>query len=150
MLLLPLLNKNMHRTCIVYKPRHYYYLLKHKATSPYSYHQMTTISLLIEKKMPIFKCFYISQKQPHQHLFKKVFITCCQKTFEFFQWLWLLIIISFIIEQLFAEHQRTLLKNTYAWLLLTSKFYSEIDSCSVTIKFVCCRRDFPSCFLHGL
>ena len=81
-------------------------------------------------------------------LLKKVFTTRLQKTLDFFQWLWLLIIINFIIQQLLAEHW--FLKNTYAWLLLTAKFYSEFDSCSVTIKFACCRRDFPSCFSYGL
>ena len=65
-------------------------------------------------------------------LLKKVFTTRRQKALDFFQWLWLLIIINFIIEQLFAEH---------AWLLLTSRLYSEFDSCSVTIKFACCRRE---------
>ena len=83
-------------------------------------------------------------------LLKRVFTTLPQKTLDFFQWIWLLIIINFIIEQTFAGHR--LLKNTYTWLLLTSKFYSEFDSCSVTIKlkFACCRRNFPSCFSHGL
>ena len=66
-------------------------------------------------------------------LLKKVFTTRRQKALDFFQRPWLLIIINFIDEQLFAEHR--FLKNTYAWLLLTSKFYSQLDSCSVTIKF---------------
>ena len=66
-------------------------------------------------------------------LLKKVFTTRHQKALDFFQRPWLLIIINFIDEQLFAEHR--FLKNTYAWLLLTSKFYSELDSCSVTTKF---------------
>ena len=66
-------------------------------------------------------------------LLKKVFTTRRQKALDFFQRPWLLIIINFIDEQLFAEHR--FLKNTYAWLLLTSKFYSELDSCSVTTKF---------------
>ena len=57
---------------------------------------------------------------------KKVFTTYGQKTLEFFQWLWLLTITHFIVEQLFAKHP--FLKNTSAWLLLTSKFYSEFDS----------------------
>ena len=80
---------------------------------------------------------------------KKVFTTCGQKTLEFFQWLWLLTIINFIIAQLFAKHR--FLKNISAWLLLTSKFFCEwIGFYVLTINFACCRRDFPICFLHGL
>ena len=56
---------------------------------------------------------------------KKVFTTC-RKTLEFFQWVCLLTIINFIIEQRSAKHP--LLKNTSAWLLLTSKFYPESGS----------------------
>ena len=66
-------------------------------------------------------------------LLKKVFTTRRQKALDFFQRPWLLTIINFIDEQLFAEHR--FLKNTSAWLLLTSKFHIELDSCSVTAKF---------------
>ena len=67
-------------------------------------------------------------------LLKKVFTTRRQKALDFFQWLWLLIIINFIIEQLFAEHR--FLKNTYAWLHLTSKFYSEVMFCYHKIRML--------------
>ena len=55
-----------------------------------------------------------------------MFTTCDLKTVEFFQWPWRLTIINFIILQLFAKHRFE--KNTSAWLLLTSKFFSEFDS----------------------
>ena len=51
---------------------------------------------------------------------ENVLITCIKKTLPFFQWLWLLNIINFIIKQRFAKHP--FLKNTSAWLLLKSKF----------------------------
>ena len=56
----------------------------------------------------------------------KKFFTTCQKTLEFFQWVWILTIINSFIEQYFAKHP--FLKSTSEWLLLTSKFYSEFDS----------------------
>ena len=52
-------------------------------------------------------------------LLKKVFTTRRQKALDVFQGLWLLMVINFIIEQIFAEHR--FLKNTYAWLLLNVK-----------------------------
>ena len=55
-----------------------------------------------------------------------MFTTCSQKNLEFFQWLWLLTIINFIIAQLFAKHR--FLKNISAWLLVTSNFFSKYDS----------------------
>ena len=55
-----------------------------------------------------------------------MFTTCDLKSVEFFQWPWPLTIINFIIVQLFAKHRFE--KNTSAWLLLTSKFFSEFDS----------------------
>ena len=125
---------------------------KYKTKSRYLYHQMTMISQLIEKKTPMFLVFSMflqfTEAATSICLLKKVFTTRRQKTLELFQWFWLLIIINFIIEQLYAEHR--FFKYTYAWLLLTPKLYSEFHSCSVTIKFACCRRDFPSCFSHGL
>ena len=51
--------------------------------------------------------------------------TCDQKPLSF-KWLCLLTIINFIMAQLFAKHR--FLKNTYLWLLLTSKSFSEFDS----------------------
>ena len=84
---------------------------------------------LIEKKTPIINAFNIlnaTEAATTIYSLKKLFTTCGQKTLEFFQWLWLLSMINFIIAQLFAKHR--FLKNISAWLLLTSKFFSEFDS----------------------
>ena len=73
-----------------------------------------------------FKVLHFTEAATSICTLKKVFTTCGQKTLEFFQWLWHLTIINFIIGQLFGKHG--FLKNICAWLLLTSKFFSEFDS----------------------
>ena len=93
-----------------------------------SYHQMTMISQLIGKQTPMFECFnvlHFTEAATSICSLKKVLTTCDQKPLSF-KWLCLLTIINFIIAQLFAKHR--FLKNTYLWLLLTSKSFSEFDS----------------------
>ena len=70
--------------------------------------------------------------------------TCCQKTLEFFQWLWLLTIINFIIAQLFAENR--FLQNISARLVLTSKFFFEFDSMFCYHKFRMLQKGFSRLF----
>ena len=86
-------------------------------------------------------CFTFTQAATSISSLKKVFTTCGQKNHEFFQWLWLLTIINFIMGQLFAKHQ--FLKKISAWLLPTSKFFSEFDSIFCWINFACCKGIFP-------
>ena len=73
-----------------------------------------------------------------------MFTTCGQKNLEFFQWLWLLTIINFIITQLLANH--LFLKNISAWLLLTSKFFSEFNSMFCYHKFRMLQKGFSLLF----
>ena len=80
-------------------------------------------------------------------LLKKVLATRRQKAPEFFQWLWLLIIINLIIEQLFAEYRFYYMTDSNVKILFWIRF---MFCYMATIKFARCRRDFPSCFLHGL
>ena len=73
-----------------------------------------------------------------------MFTTCGQKTLDFFQWLWLLAIINFIIPQLFAKHW--FLKNISEWMLLTSKFFSEFYSMFCYHKFRMLQKGFSHLF----
>ena len=94
---------------------------------------------LIEKKTPMFLLFlHFTEATVSICSLKKVFTTCGQKTLHFFQWLWLLTIINFIIEQLFEEH--------FWMLLITSKFYSEIDSMFYYHKVRMLQKEFSQLF----
>ena len=87
---------------IVYKQRHLYHLLK---TPNY-------IALFIS---PDNYDIAVNRKENANVLM-----------FLMFQWLWLLTIVKFIITQPFAKHR--FLKKISAWLLLTSKFFSQFNS----------------------
>ena len=120
MLLLPLLNKSMHWTSIVYKQRHLYHLLK---TPNY-------IALFIS---PDNYDIAVNRKENANVLM-----------FLMFQWLWLLTIVKFIITQPFAKHR--FLKKISAWLLLTSKFFSQFNSMFCYHKFRMLQKGFSLLF----
>ena len=147
-LLLPLLNKSMHRASIVYRQRNFYHLLKtpnHIALliSPDDYD--TTVNRKENTNVLMFLMFlHFTEPATRICSLKKVFTTCGQKTLEFFQWLWLLTIINFITEQLFVKHP--FLKNTSAWPLLTSKFYSEFDFMFCYHKVCMLQKEFSQLF----
>ena len=110
----------MHRVSIVYKSRHFYHLLKTQNLialfiSPDDYD--ITVNWKENANFLMFSMFlHFTEAATSICLLKKVFTTRRQKALDFFQRPWLLIIINFIDEQLFAEHR--FLKNTFAWLLL--------------------------------
>ena len=99
--------------CIVYKQRHLYHLLK---TPNY-------IALFIS---PDDYDITVNLKENANVLINAFYFTEAATRICSFQWLWLLTMVNFIIAQPFPKHR--FLKNISAWLLLTSKFFFELNS----------------------
>ena len=79
---------------------------------------MTMILQLIEKKTPVMFMLWSCS-------LKKVLTICHLWSENSLVFSITLILTNFTIKKLFTEHR--FLKNTSAWLLLKSKFYSEFD-----------------------
>ena len=131
----------MHRVSIVYKSRHFYHLLKTQNLialfiSPDDYD--ITVNWKENANFLMFSMFlHFTEGATSISLLKKVFTTRRQNTLDFFQWLWLLTLTVFCWTPIFEEY------------LCVATFNVKV---LFWIRFMlaCCRRDFPSCFSHGL
>ena len=124
-----LLNKSMHRASTIHKQRHFYHLLKStKLRSLLHISIWLYIKANQKENANNVHSFTFTEAATKSCSLKKVFTICplWSKNPLVFSMTLILTMNILTIEELFAEHR--FLKNTSAWLLLRSKFYSEYYS----------------------